>query len=156
MKFEWYLFEQSYLLDLAYNLLGCTLTLTVDAKITFEHPKFDEISIMSNNFREITIKFEGVQYFRVINSLHLLTNPNEDLGSIEQLELKTVDLISGGLSISTANNRVGLSLDLSESKIVTVYTDFNNLTFLDFVSEMISLNLVLINTLLQKPPSSSY
>ncbi|MEK4297400.1 hypothetical protein [Paenibacillus sp. FSL R5-0914] len=141
MKLEWYLFEQSYLLDLVNNPLGCSLTLTVDAKITFDHPKSNELSNAGSKFEKIIIEFKGVQYLRMINSLQLLTNPNEDFGSIEQLQLKNPNSIIRGLSISKNENRVGVSLELSEANIATVYSTSKDLSIIEFVSEMISFEL---------------
>lgn len=141
MKIEWYLFEQSYLLDLNYNPLGCSLILTVDAKVTFEHPKSNEVSNVESSFEKIFIKFEGVQYLRMINSLQLRTNLNEDFGSIEQLKVRNSNSISQGLSISKNAKRIGISLELSETSIATVYSNSIDLSFLEFVSEMISFEL---------------
>lgn len=138
MKLEWYLFEHSYLLDFDYNPIGCELTLIIDAKITFEHPKSNATD---SNFEKLAIRFDGVQYLRMVNSLHLLTNPNEDLGSIEQLRFKNPGSISRGSSIFKTENRIGLSLELSDANVATVYSSSPKVSFLDFVSEMISFEL---------------
>ncbi|TDF94142.1 hypothetical protein [Paenibacillus piri] len=141
MKIEWFLFEHSYLLGIEFNPIGCSLTLIIDAKITFEHPQSTEMSNTEENYEKIAILFEGVQYLRMINSLQLLSNPNEDFGSIEQLKLKSPDSISQGLSISENENRRVLSLELSKANVATVFSISKNLSFINFVSEMISFEL---------------
>jgi hypothetical protein len=141
VKLEWYLFEHSYLLGIEYNPIGCSMVLIIDAKVTFEHPKSRENSNVEETYEKIAIHFEGVQYLRMINSLQLLTNPNEDLGSIEQLQLKSPNSISQGLSISEHENRRTLSLELSETNVASVLSVSKNLFCLNFVSEMISFEL---------------
>ncbi|WP_066063440.1 hypothetical protein [Neobacillus soli] len=121
-----------------YNPIGCLLTLNIDAKITYEHPKAKRKSSLEESFENITILFEGVQYLRMINSLHLLENPNDDLGSIEHLQLKSSDSISQGFSIIENENRKILSLDLSEGNVINMLSTSKNLSFLNFVSEMIT------------------
>ncbi len=74
----------------------------------------------------------------MINSLHLLENPNDDLGSIEHLQLKSSDSISQGFSIIENENRKILSLDLSEGNVINMLSTSKNLSFLNFVSEMIT------------------
>lgn len=88
MNLEWYLFEHSYLTGIEYNPRSCSLILKIDAKITFEHPESTGINNLEDSFVEVTVLFEGVQYLRLISSLNLLTNPNDDIGSIEQFHLK--------------------------------------------------------------------
>ena len=137
MDLEWYLFEQSYLTGINFDPIGCLLTLNIDAKITYEHPKTNSES-SEESFENITIRFEGVQYIRMINSLNLLTNPNDDLGSIEQLQLKSTNSISQGLTIIENENRRIMSLDLSEGNIIPMMSISKKLSFLNFVSEMIT------------------
>jgi hypothetical protein len=100
MDLEWYLFEHSYLLGLNVDPITCSLTIHIDAKITYEHPKAKKKNIeesIEESFENISIVFKGVQYLRMINSINLLTNPNDDLGSIEKLELISKELISSRL-----------------------------------------------------------
>ncbi|MRX73036.1 hypothetical protein GJU40_12885 [Bacillus lacus] len=137
MDLKWYLFEHSYLTGIIIDPISCSLTLHIDAKITYEHPKANRDS-GEESFENITIFFEGVQYIRMINSLNLLTNPNEDLGSIEQLQLKSTNSISHGLSIIESKNRRIMSLDLSEGNIITMISTSKKLSFLNFVSELIT------------------
>jgi hypothetical protein len=138
MSFERYLFEHSYLTNIVYNPIGCSLRLNLDAKITFEHPNAQGVSNLEDSFEEISILFEGVQYLRMINSLHLLSNPNEDYGSIEQLQLKSSNSLSQGLSIDQNEDNRVMVLDLSDGNLVTVSSASKSLLFLNFVSEMIS------------------
>ncbi|GGI11592.1 hypothetical protein [Gottfriedia solisilvae] len=121
MDLKWYLFEHSYLTGINIDPVGCSLTLHIDAKITYDHPNGRESN--EANFEEITIRFVGVQYLRMVNSLNLLTNPNDDLGSIEEFELKRT-------------NSQSSSLDVVEKKIMI--SNSKKLSFLNFVSELIT------------------
>ncbi|HHY72331.1 MAG TPA: hypothetical protein GX497_03730 [Bacillus bacterium] len=138
MNLQWYLFDHSYLMGISYNPIDCLLTLDIDAKITYEHPKAKSINSSEDNFENISIRFEGVQYIRMINSLNLRTNPNDDFGSIEHLQLKSLNSVSEGFSIIDENDRKIMSLNLTEDNVVTIFTNSNSLSFLTFVSEMIS------------------
>ncbi|GGL43210.1 hypothetical protein [Sporolactobacillus putidus] len=141
MNLEWYLFEQSYLMDIKYDPLGCTLKLEIDAKITFEHPDSANVSNMEDSFKEIIVQFEGVQYLRLISSLNLLTNPNDDFGSIEQFHLKNSDsIIQEFVTTGTDGTKI-LSLGLSGDNVATVNTKSKEIKFVDFISEMISFEL---------------
>lgn len=138
MNLKRYLFEHSYLTGIEYNPIDCSLKLNIDAKITFDHPKAYGNSNLQESFVMIEVLFEGVQYLRLINSPHLLTNPNDDLGSIEQFHLKDFDSVSKGLTMSKENEKQELSLDLSGGNVVKVFSKSKNIKFLNFVSEMIT------------------
>ncbi|QKS71240.1 hypothetical protein FLK61_31510 [Paenalkalicoccus suaedae] len=137
MNLKWYLFEHSYLTGINVDPINCTLTLHIDAKITYEHPNANRIRD-EESFENITMVFKNMQYLRMINSLNLLTNPNEDLGNIEQLHLVKTDLTKNGLSVFESNNERILSFNLSESDPITMISTSSSLSFLNFVSELIT------------------
>lgn len=138
MNLEWYLFEHSYLIGIEYNPIGCSLTLKIDAKMTFDHPKSNANSNLKESFLEIEVFFEGVQYLRMLNSKNLLNNPNDDIGSIEQFNLKNSDSVSKGLLIKEKSDKQELTLSLLEGNEVTVFSKSKEVKFLNFISEMIS------------------
>jgi hypothetical protein len=141
MTLGWYLFEQSYLTGIQINPINCTLNLSIDAKMTYDHPKTDGNINLEESFVEIKVFFEGVQYLRMVNSTQLLMNPNEDIGSIEQFCLKDSDSVSQGLTIKEINDKHELLLDLSDGNLVQVLSKSKEVKFLNFVSEMISFEL---------------
>lgn len=137
MNLDWYLFEHSYLTGINVDVIGCLLTLSIDAKKTYRHPNVEAES-NEHNYQNIEFIFEGVQYWRMINSLNLLTNPNEDIGSIEKLCLKDSNAVSSGISFNVRGNQKIISLDLSKNSKVDLITTSKSLYFLNFVSEMIT------------------
>jgi hypothetical protein len=138
MKLGWYLFEHSYLTDIQINPINCTLNLRIDAKMTYDHPKTVDNMNLEESYVEIEVLFEGVQYLRMVNSAQLLMNPNDDLGSIEQFDTKGLNSISPGLTIKKNNDKNELLLDLSDGNKVQVLSKSKEVTFLNFISEMIS------------------
>lgn len=139
MSLEWYLFEHSYLTGIDYKPTDCSLNLMIDAKMTFDHPKLVENQPkLEETYVQIEVNLKGVQYLRMVSSSHLLTNPNDDMGSIERFSLKEFDSVSSGFAIKSDKNKHELLLDLSDGNVASVFSSSNKLTFLDFVSENIA------------------
>ena len=112
---SWYLFEHSYLMSIAVDPAACTLQLDIDAKMTFEHPKAAFVQGIEDNFERMGIKLEEVTFLKMSsNPRQLLHNPNEDIGSIDQLVIQRdheeysffVKFVSEAISFETGCGKV--------------------------------------------------
>ncbi len=139
MTLSYYSFEESYLLAANYLIGECKIILRIDARMSTKHPLVNHSNSIEEKFQEIEVSLSGVQYFRGINSKNLLSDPNEDIGSIHSIEVKDSALIEKEIIHSETDSRISkFIIDFGDGTTAEIYSKPNNLRILDFISEMIA------------------
>lgn len=138
MNIDWYVFEESYLLDIDYKIVECTIEIKIDARISNNHPKVSNMVSCRNYFEEIKIVLKGIQYLNTISSLNLSSKENEDLGNIDMLLLRDYSKVSDYVKIVIDKNTLKLSIEDSEQVFAEVYSKINKIKFIEFISDMIA------------------
>jgi hypothetical protein len=138
MSLDWYVFEESYLINIHYEINKCLLHLLIDAKKSIHHPEADKIKIYEDSFELIDITLKGIQYYRGICSLNISKDPNSDIGSIHQLSIGTSTPEDGILMEDYDNSLLKVSMESNNQIIGEIYSQSTNIKFLELVSEMTS------------------
>ncbi len=123
MNLDWYVFEESYLLEIDYKIAKCSLRLTIDARKSISHPDATKMKSYEDWFEEIEVSFIGVQCYKGISSLNLLKNPNDDIGSIDSMSVRELDGEDGNMSIGTYIKTLEF-----ESDWISLQVGFNDFT----------------------------
>lgn len=79
MNIDWYVFEESYLLDINYRICNSKIIISIDDKKSKQHPSASQIKSYEDTFEEIKLVLNGVQYYRGINSIKIKDYPNDDI-----------------------------------------------------------------------------
>lgn len=137
MNLDWYVFEESYLLKIEYNISKCSLSLLIDAKKSVSHPHVTEIKSYEDSFETIEVKFTDILYYKGISSLNILQEPNDDIGSIHELSIGVFES-EDGVRIGNSDNFSTISLENRNQIIAEVFTKSSAIQFVEFASEMIS------------------
>lgn len=137
MNLDWFSFEESYLLKVEYEISKCTLHLLIDAKKSISYPEVTKIKSYEDSFEAIEVCFKDILYYRGISSLNILNDPNEDIGSIDQLLIGTFN-VEDGIGISKSDNLYKISMENNGEIITELLTHSSNLQFIEFISDMIS------------------
>lgn len=137
MNLDWYVFEESYLIDLNYKINKCLLNLSIDAKKSICHPEVDKIKVHEDSFELIDITFKDIQYYRGICSLNICNDPNDDIGSIHQLSIGS-STSEDGIRIDNNDQLFRISMESNNQIIAEQFSQSSSIKFLEFVSEMTS------------------
>ncbi|HWR09901.1 hypothetical protein [Sporomusa sp.] len=139
MNLNWYSFEESYLLSIDYRITECKLTLYIDARMSIDHPRCHQVNLFEQKFVELEMIFDGVQYYRSVNSSNLKTDPNDDFGSIHSIAIKELGVAERKvLGVVSDSEPAKLVLDFQDGTTAEVYSKSTEMKFLDFVSEMLA------------------
>ena len=138
MNLNWYSFKESYLQSIDYQITKCKLVICIDARMSIDHPKVNQLN-SEQNFVNLKMVFEGIQYFRSINSSNLETDPNDDYGSIYRIKVKELTTVEAKLAgVMFDRKPAKLILDYDNGTIAEVYSNVSEIKFLDFISEMLA------------------
>jgi hypothetical protein len=138
MNFDWYVFEESYLLDIDYRVAKCSLRLTIDARKSVSHPDAIKIKSYEDSFEEIELDFIGVQYYKGVSSLNLSTDPNEDIGSIDSMSVSEFDE-EDGIRFNESDQLYKWLIENNKQVITQIPTKTVCTKVLEFVSDYISM-----------------
>lgn len=137
MNLEWYSFDYSYLLSIDYRPTDCSLEVGIEARMSVDHPKSKIATSFEDLFEEISVVFRGVQYVKLISSLNILNDPNDDHGNIEHFSITSGEN-NLGLVRKRQGDKITLSVDLLTNKSVEIFSKTKGLQFAEFISEMIA------------------
>ncbi len=135
---EWYVFEESYLIYMDYNICDSKIIIDVDAKISNQHPKFSQIKSYEDTIEDKHLVFNGVKYYRGISSTNIQNDPNDDIGSVDSLRIKNGNLVEDGIRFEYKDSLMKISMDNNNEVISEIFSQSKNIKFVEFVSEMIA------------------
>lgn len=138
MSIDWYVFEESYLIGIDHKICDSTIIIKLDAKISNQHPKVSKTKSYEDTFEEVQILFNGVQYYRGINSANILNDPNDDIGSVYSLQIGNNNSVEDGIRVEYKDSLMKISMDNNNEVISEIFSQSKNIKFVEFVSEMIS------------------
>jgi hypothetical protein len=138
MSIDWYVFEESYLLNMDYKICENIIFIDLDAKKSNQHPKVCEIKSYEDTFEEIKIVFRGVQYYRGINSTNIMNDPNDDIGNVEWLYIGGSNTLEDGIKIEYGEKRIEIIMNNNSKLISEISSQTVDIKFIEFVSEKIT------------------
>ena len=150
-KLNWYVFEESYLLGVDFNLCQGVLTIRMDARKSNTNPRVIAVKEFEDYFEEIILAFKGVCYYRGVMDDNILDDPNDDLGGVDCLKIGRDLTDEDGILIEKNKNHLQLVLLEDKKRIANNYVGLKDLYTLEFVSEKISFILAFSNFELHLP-----
>jgi len=138
MNIDWYVFEESYLVGIEFKICDSKIIINLDAKISNQHPKVSQIKLYEDTFEEVQMVFNGVQYYRGINSTTILNDPNDDIGSVYSLRIENTNSVEEGIVFEYKDSLMKISMNNNNEVISEIFSQFKNIKFVQFVSEMIT------------------
>lgn len=138
MNIDWYVFEESYLLDLNYNICNSKIIISLDAKKSKQHPEANEAKLYEDTFEELQVVLNGVVYYRGVTNENLQTDPNDDMGSVYRMQIDDTELKDDGIRFSYQDSLMKITLDNNNQVISDMFSKPKNIKFIEFISEMIA------------------
>jgi hypothetical protein len=137
MNLEWFSFDESYLISIDYHQMECKLVVNIDARMSVNHPKVQEVKNFEDYFKKIQLIFNGVQYYKTITSSHVTTDPNEDIGNIEYIKMLSSETDNNNVNVTQNGERLNITLDLMNDEQASIFSRSNSITFCEFISEKV-------------------